>query len=341
MRLPILALAGSFLLALVASPTSSCSWEVRAPEAEPFSHLRFDTVVIAAGLEIECPSAGLVQFVRRSLKTSRRLAAPCTGAFILAEAGVLNGRRATTHWGVARELKTRFPEVSVEEDRIFIVDGSVWTSAGMTAAIDLALAMVERDHGAEVARSVARKMVVYQRRAGGQSQFSALLDLEPKTDRIQKALTYARLNLQKDLSVEALADIAALSPRQFSRAFREETSQSPAKAIEHLRVEAARLMLEEGRLPIDVIAVEVGFGDRERMRRSFIRNIGHPPTSVPAECLTETGHQDRGAQDARTGSQRLRSQALAGFTSRRSSPGLYSKRFEWLVRCRRIALAIV
>ena len=144
----------------------------------------------------------------------------------------------------------------------------------MTAAIDLALAMVERDHGAEVARSVARKMVVYQRRAGGQSQFSALLDLEPKTDRIQKALTYARLNLQKDLSVEALADIAALSPRQFSR------SQSPAKAIEHLRVEAARLMLEEGRLPIDVIAVEVGFGDRERMRRSFIRNIGHPPTSV-------------------------------------------------------------
>jgi transcriptional regulator GlxA family with amidase domain len=117
-------------------------------------------------------------------------------------------------------------------------------------------------------------------RAGGQSQFSALLDLEPKTDRIQKALTYARLNLQKDLSVEALADIAGLSPRQFSRAFHEETSQSPAKAIEHLRVEAARLMLEEGRLPIEVIANEVGFGDRERMRRSFIRNIGHPPTSV-------------------------------------------------------------
>ena len=117
-------------------------------------------------------------------------------------------------------------------------------------------------------------------RRGGQSQFSALLDLEPKTDRIQKALTYARLNLQKDLSVEALADVAGLSPRQFSRAFHEETSQSPAKAIEHLRVEAARLMLEEGRLPIEVIASEVGFGDRERMRRSFIRNIGHPPASV-------------------------------------------------------------
>jgi transcriptional regulator GlxA family with amidase domain len=249
-------------------------------DAQPLSRARFDTVVIAPGLEIVRPSAGLAQFVRQSLKSVRRLAAPCTGAFILAEAGVLNGRRATTHWAFAHELKRRFPEVSVEEDRIYMVDGSVWTSAGMTAAIDLALAMVERDHGAEVARSIARKMVVYQRRAGGQSQFSALLDLEPKTDRIQKALAYARLNLQKDLSVEALADIAGLSPRQFSRAFSEETSQSPAKAIEHLRVEAARLLLEEGRLPIEVIANEVGFGDRERMRRSFIRNIGHPPTSV-------------------------------------------------------------
>jgi transcriptional regulator GlxA family with amidase domain len=249
-------------------------------EAEPLSHSRFDTVMIAAGLEIAWPSVGLVRFVRRSLKTSRRLAAPCTGAFILAEAGVLNGRRATTHWAIARELKTRFPEVSVEEDRIFMVDGSVWTSAGMTAANDLALAMVERDHGADLARSVARKMVVDQRRAGGQSQFSALLDLEPKTDRIQKAVTYARANLKKDLSVKALAVIAGLSPRQFSRAFQEETSQSPAKAIEQLRVEAARLMLEEGRLPIEVIADEVGFGDRERMRRSFIRNMGRPPTSV-------------------------------------------------------------
>jgi transcriptional regulator GlxA family with amidase domain len=140
--------------------------------------------------------------------------------------------------------------------------------------------MVERDHGADLARSVARKMVVDQRRAGGQSQFSALLDLEPKTDRIQKAVTYARANLKKDLSVKALAVIAGLSPRQFSRAFQEETSQSPAKAIEQLRVEAARLMLEEGRLPIEVIADEVGFGDRERMRRSFIRNMGRPPTSV-------------------------------------------------------------
>jgi transcriptional regulator GlxA family with amidase domain len=198
----------------------------------------------------------------------------------LAEAGVLNGRRATTHWAFARELKTRFPEVYVEEDRIFMVDESVWTSAGMTAANDLALAMVERDHGADLARSVARKMVVDQRRAGGQSQFSALLDLEPKTDRIQKAVTYARVNLKKDLSVKALAVIAGLSPRQFSRAFHEETSQSPAKAIEQLRVEAARLMLEEGRLPIEVIADEVGFGDRERMRRSFVRNMGRPPTSV-------------------------------------------------------------
>ena len=133
-------------------------------DAEPFSRSRFDTVIIAPGLEIEWPSAGLVRFVRQSLKTARRLAAPCTGAFILAEAGVLDGRRATTHWAFARELKSRFPEVSVEEDRIFMVDGSVWTSAGMTAAIDLALAMVERDHGAEVGSRSFRPFSTWNRR---------------------------------------------------------------------------------------------------------------------------------------------------------------------------------
>lgn len=148
-------------------------------------------------------------------------------------------------------------------------DGSVWTSAGITASIDLALAMIEKDHGQDVARSVARKLVVYHRRAGGQSQFSALLDLEPKSDRIQRSINYAKANLQSALSVEELADAAGLSARQFSRAFRAETGQSPAKAVEHLRVEAARLMIEEGRHSMDVIAEETGFADRDRMRRAF------------------------------------------------------------------------
>src|SRR5947208_249439 len=204
----------------------------------------------------------------------------CRGAFILAEAGLPDGRRATTHWHRARELQAGFPKVKVEEDRIFIIDGPVWTSAGMTAGIDLALAMVEKDLGADVARMVARKQVVYHRRAGGQSQFSALLELEPKSDRIQSALTYAKRNLGTPLTVGQLAKAVHLSPRQFGRAFRAETGQSPAKAVENLRVEAARLMMEQSRHPIDVIARQTGFIDRDRMRRAFLRAFGQPPQVI-------------------------------------------------------------
>jgi transcriptional regulator GlxA family with amidase domain len=172
------------------------------------------------------------------------------------------------------------PNVKVEEDRIFIVDGPVWTSAGMTAGIDLALAMIEKDLGANVARAVARNLVVYHRRAGGQSQFSALLELEPKSDRIQSALAFAKRNLHTRLTVGQLAEAAHLSPRQFSRVFRAETGQSPAKAVENLRLEAARLMMEQSRHPIDVIARQTGFADRDRMRRAFLRAFGQPPQVI-------------------------------------------------------------
>ncbi|WP_077964725.1 GlxA family transcriptional regulator [Ensifer adhaerens] len=245
-----------------------------------FDDAVYETVMFGAGTEIEPVSPGLVAFARHALKASRRVAAPCTGAFILAESGLLDGRRATTHWVFARQLRERFPEVRVEEDRIFIVDGSVWTSAGMTASIDLALAMIEKDHGEDVARQVARKLVVYHRRAGGQSQFSALLELDPKSDRIQKSVNYAKANLRNVLSVEELADAAGLSARQFSRAFRSETGQSPAKAVEHLRVEAARLLMEQGRHSMDVIAEQTGFADSDRMRRAFLRTLGQPPQTI-------------------------------------------------------------
>jgi transcriptional regulator GlxA family with amidase domain len=247
---------------------------------EAFGEPDFDTLLIGAGTEIEKATPKLLEFIERGVAISRRVAAPCTGAFILAEAGILDGRRATTHWAYARELQARFPKVKVEEDRIFIIDGPVWTSAGMTAGIDLALAMVEMDLGTEIARAVAKKMVVYHRRAGGQSQFSTLLELAPKSDRIQSALSYARRNLKMSLSVEQLAEVANLSPRQFSRAFHAETGQSPAKAVENLRVEAARLLMEEGRLPIDIVARETGFADRERMRRAFLRAFGQPPQAI-------------------------------------------------------------
>jgi transcriptional regulator GlxA family with amidase domain len=249
-------------------------------DSQPFGDAVFDTVMFASGIETNLRSPALTAFVKHSLKTSRRVAAPCTGAFVLAESGALDGRRATTHWRFAGDLQRRFPEVAVDGDRIFVVDGSIWTSAGMAATIDMALAMIEKDHGKDVSRTVARKLVVYHRRAGGQSQFSALLELEPKSDRIQKAISYASTHLRNALSVDELAEVANLSPRQFSRAFTAETGQSPAKAVEQLRVEAARLMLEQGRHSMDVIANEVGFFDRDRMRRAFIRTLGQPPQSV-------------------------------------------------------------
>jgi transcriptional regulator GlxA family with amidase domain len=248
---------------------------------ERFGDPGYDTVMVAGTLEPAAASSpALIAFLRAASKASRRTASICTGAFVLGEAGLLEGRRVTTHWAGARELQRRYPKAKVEEDRIYIEHDHVWSSAGMTACIDLSLALVEQDLGVEVARSVARKMVVYHRRTGGQSQFSALLELEPKSDRIQTALTYAKRNLRKPLSVDELADAANLSRRQFSRAFRLETGQSPAKAVETLRVEAARVMIEDGNHAIDVVARESGFDDPERMRRAFIRAYGVPPQAV-------------------------------------------------------------
>ena len=224
--------------------------------------------------------AAVLRFLRRAGTQARRIAAICTGGFVLAQAGLLDGRRATTHWAFAQELRKRYPGVEVEEDRIYVVDGSVWTSAGMTAGLDLALAMVEKDLGADVARSVAHKLVMHQRRSGGQTQHSEMLELSPKSDRVQDALNHARKNLGRSLSVEELAEAVNLSPRQFSRVFTMETGTSPAKAVEGLRLEAARLMIEQGRHPLEIIARETGFRDRRHMREAFVRGFGVPPQAV-------------------------------------------------------------
>lgn len=247
---------------------------------EPLGSETFDSIIVSGGAGYPDASEELIEYLQQAPATTRRIAAICTGAFILAQAGLLANRRATTHWMMTADLERRYPDIDVEADRIFIKDGQIWTSAGMSAGIDLALAMVEDDHGIEVARNVARQFVLYHRRAGGQSQYSALLELAPKSDRIQNALTYARSNLKKALSLEELAEAASLSSRQFSRAFRDETGQTPAKAVERLRVEAARQMLEQGRHTLETIAYETGFGDRERMRRAFLRTIGQPPQAV-------------------------------------------------------------
>ncbi|WP_186204764.1 GlxA family transcriptional regulator [Burkholderia gladioli] len=248
--------------------------------SEPLGSEPFDSVIVCGGAPSPEASEQLVDYLRSATATTRRIAAICTGAFILAQAGLLTNRRATTHWMMAPELGKRYPDIHIDADKIFVRDGQIWTSAGMTAGIDLALAMVEDDHGIEVARSIARQFVLYHRRAGGQSQHSTLLELAPKSDRIQNALAYAQANLRNSLSLSELAEAAHLSSRQFSRAFRDETGQTPAKAIERLRVEAARQMLEQGRHTIETIAYETGFADRERMRRAFLRTLGQPPQAI-------------------------------------------------------------
>ena len=251
-----------------------------ATQTERADDVALDTMLIGAPPDTRKPSDDLVEFLQRSHTKTRRIASICVGAFILGEAGLLDGRRSTTHWLFGKELQQRFPKTHVEIDRIFVGDGHIWTSAGMTAGIDLALALIERDVGPEKTREAARTMVVYHRRAGGQSQHSALLEIDAKSDRVQDALQYAKRNLSKRLSVADLAEAACLSPRQFSRVFHLETGMSPAKAIENLRLEAARLMLEQGRLPVETVARANGFGDRERMRRSFLRTYGQTPQSI-------------------------------------------------------------
>jgi transcriptional regulator GlxA family with amidase domain len=257
-------------------------------DTEPFTDMPFDTLVVGGATVPEPSTPGMIAFIKNAPKRHRRIAAVCTGAFVLAEAGLLDGRHATTHWLHARDLQRQFPKVKIDEDRIFVNDGLIWTSAGMTAGLDLCLALIENDLGPELAKSVARKLVIYHRRGGGQSQFSTLLELAPKSDRIQTALTYARDNLHKPLTVPELADAANLSPRQFSRAFHAETGQSPAKAIENLRVEAARSLMEQSRHPIDGVARQTGFSDRDHMRRAFLRAFGQPPQVLRRNARLES-----------------------------------------------------
>jgi len=241
-----------------------------------------DTLLVAGGLgahEAE-PHQVLLPWLREAAAAARRVASVCTGAYLLAAAGLLDGRRATTHWRYAAALARRYPAIRVEPDRIFVRDGNVWTSAGITAGIDLALALIAEDLGEAVAKRTAQRLVVYHRRPGGQSQFSALLRLDAPGGRFGPLLGWARERLGEALPVERLAAQAAMSPRNFARAFVAETGMTPAKAIELLRLEAARAHVEEGSQPIDRVAAAIGFGDPERMRRAFIRSFGQPPQAL-------------------------------------------------------------
>ncbi|GAA4256861.1 GlxA family transcriptional regulator [Azospirillum formosense] len=226
------------------------------------------------------PVEALAAAIAAAAPHTRRIASVCTGAFILAASGILDGRPATTHWFYAPRLQARYPELRVDGDRIHTCDGGVWTSAGLSAGIDMTLALIEEDLGQEAARSLARMLVVYYRRPGGQYQYSSLLDFDPGSDRIRRTLSFARENLAADLSVERLADVAHLSVRQFGRAFTTSTGMTPAKAVERMRVEAARTMVEDGRQTFAEIARLVGFIDPDRMCQSFLRVLGHSPQEL-------------------------------------------------------------
>jgi transcriptional regulator GlxA family with amidase domain len=238
-----------------------------------------DTLMVVGGngTPAAMRDAAFIASIQRIAGRVRRISSVCSGAYLLAQAGLLDGKRATTHWRRAAELPRLFPKVQLEADCIYIKDGNLWTSAGISAGIDLSLAMIAEDFGEDVASSVAREMVVYAKRPGGQAQHSALLDLD--ASRFAKLNTWMREHLSEDLSVDRLAHQAAMSPRNFARAYAAETGVTPAKAVERMRTEAARAALEGGG-SIQAIARRTGFIDPERMRRAFVRLYGAPPAEM-------------------------------------------------------------
>jgi len=241
---------------------------------------RIDTLLIAGGTGAEQASSDerLRRWLTATAPRVRRLGSICTGAFVLAAAGLLDGKRAATHWKWADELAARFPNVTVDPDPIYIRDGNTYTTAGVTAGMDLALALVEQDLGSAMALAVAREMVLYFRRAGGQSQFSTALALQAADRKqIAEVRAWAVDNLDRALTVETLATRAGMSPRNFARAFLKDTGTTPARFVERLRVEAARRRLEESSDKLEKIAGDCGFGSIQRLRRSFHRILRiHP-----------------------------------------------------------------
>jgi transcriptional regulator GlxA family with amidase domain len=237
-----------------------------------------DTLIIAGGWGVHdaCSDRKLVGWVKARARNARRVASVCSGAFLLASAGLLDGRRAATHWSRCREFAERFPKVRLQPDPIFVQDGNVWTSAGITAGIDLALALVEADLGRELALAVARQLIVFLKRPGGQAQFSATLALQHGNARFENLHAWIADNLTGDLSVGALANASGMSERSFVRHYRQATGTTPARAVEQIRVEAARHTLEQG-LPVKRVAARCGFGSEETMRRSFLRLLGASP----------------------------------------------------------------
>lgn len=244
-----------------------------------------DTLIVVGGPGVAAAEEDetLVASIRSIARRSRRVASVCNGALLLARAGLLDGRRATTHWAACDELARRYPQVAVERDPIFVRDGHIWTSAGVSAGMDLALALVEEDLGREVALEIARWMVLFVQRPGGQAQFSVQLAIQRATlAPLPELQAWIAGNLRADLRVEALAKRAGMSPRGFARAFRREVGVTPAAFVETNRVESACRALAAGAPAIDAVAEQCGFGTPETMRRAFQRRLGVSPADYRA-----------------------------------------------------------
>ncbi|MHB9881024.1 GlxA family transcriptional regulator [Pacificimonas sp. ICDLI1SI03] len=233
------------------------------------------------------PSKETTQWLREQAFGSRRYGSTCTGAFLLAHAGLLTGRRATTHWQYADRLATVYPDIHVEPDRIFVRDGPVFSSAGVTAAIDLAFSLIEEGHGRALALWVARRLVVFLKRPGGQSQFSDALTAQTSTTSpIEKLRLHILANPRSELGLAALSDVAGVSPRHLSRLFHTEFGMAPAAYVELTRIDIARRLLEESSSPIKAIAYAAGFGSTTTLRRAFLRSIGVTPLQYRSQFQT-------------------------------------------------------
>jgi transcriptional regulator GlxA family with amidase domain len=259
---------------------SSSGVELLARGLRPYGAI--STLIVAGGEGVDAAArcAKTLAFVQGIAKRGVRIASVCSGTYLLAEAGLLDGRHATTHWRRTRHFLATYPRVKLEPDRIFVRDGNIWSSAGITAGIDLALAMVAEDFGDEIAQHTARQLVLYHRRSGGQSQFSSLLELKAPSGRFGALLAWAREHLDAPLTVEDMAEQAGMSSRHFARAFIAETGTTPSKAVERLRIEVARQRVQSSSEAIEHVAQSTGFRDPERMRRAFIRAFGQPPQSL-------------------------------------------------------------
>lgn len=264
---------------------TSCGITMETGSFASIEPVGIDTLIVGGGAEARTliDDTSLVERIRRLSQAVRRVCSVCNGAYLLAAAGLLDNRRAVTHWCEVETLRTLYPQVRVELDPIYLKDGPVWTSAGMTAGIDLALALVEEDHGRRLSLAAAKELVVFLRRPGGQAQFSSTLAAQTRLGTAPPAAKLAELpawiagNLTADLSVEGLASAVGMTPRTFARNFARRYGGTPANLVAELRLEAARRYLEEGDAEIKQIADVCGFGDEERMRRAFVRRLGVPP----------------------------------------------------------------